>query len=380
MLCEGVNTIIHRLYCIIRGGIIVFKERIEKLRKAMDGRNLDAVLLIGDPNRNYLSGFTGNESFSLITQERAFFITDSRFTEQASQQVKDYEVLEYNKGTTFVDFLSVLVKKNNVKKLGFEENIVSYSQYEILNDKLGCELVPMKGMVEEIRIVKDDHELELIGEAAAVADRAFKHMLEFIKAGMTEREVGLELEFYMKKLGASDLSFPSIVASGVRSSLPHGQATEKVINKGEFLTLDFGCVYREYCSDMTRTVVIGKPSEKMVEIYNIVLEAEQLALKAYKPGVPAIEVDAVARNYISKKGYGKNFGHSLGHGVGREIHEAPIIGYRNNRKLESGMVVSDEPGIYIPGFGGVRIEDLLVVTENGGKALSKSPKNLICVD
>ena len=358
----------------------MFKERIEKLRKAMDGRNLDAVLLIGDPNRNYLSGFTGNESFSLITQERAFFITDSRFTEQASQQVKDYEVLEYNKGTTFVDFLSVLVKKNNVKKLGFEENIVSYSQYEILNDKLGCELVPMKGMVEEIRIVKDDHELELIGKAAAVADRAFKHMLEFIKAGMTEREVGLELEFYMKKLGASDLSFPSIVASGVRSSLPHGQATEKVINKGEFLTLDFGCVYREYCSDMTRTVVIGKPSEKMVEIYNIVLEAEQLALKAYKPGVPAIEVDAVARNYISKKGYGKNFGHSLGHGVGREIHEAPIIGYRNNRKLGSGMVVSDEPGIYIPGFGGVRIEDLLVVTENGGKALSKSPKNLICVD
>ncbi|MEY7999442.1 M24 family metallopeptidase [Clostridium sp. Mt-5] len=358
----------------------MFKKRIAKLRKCMDKKNLDAVLLIGDPNRNYLSGFTGNESFSLITKDEAFFITDSRFTEQASDQVKDYEVLEYSKGISFVDFLSDLINKNNIKKLGFEENIVSYSQYVIYDSKLDCQLVPMEGMIEEIRIVKDKDELKLIEDAAAIADKAFGHMVKFIKAGMTEREIGLELEFQMKKLGASDLSFPSIVASGVRSSLPHGQATEKVINRGEFLTLDFGCIYKEYCSDMTRTVVIGEPSQKMLEIYNIVLEAEQLALKEYKPGVPAIDVDAIARNYIDKKGYGKNFGHSLGHGVGREIHEAPVIGYKNHRKLEAGMVVSDEPGIYIPGFGGVRIEDLLVVTEHGGKALSKSPKNLICIN
>ena len=358
----------------------MFKKRIAKLREAMGKKKLDSVLLMGDPNRNYLSGFTGNESFSLITQEEAFFITDSRFTEQASEQVKDYKILEYSKGMSFVDFLSDLIDKNNIKRLGFEENIVSYSQYVVFNSKLNCQLVPMEGIVEEIRIVKDDDEIKLMEGAAAIADKAFAHMVNFIKSGMTEREIGLELEFHMKKLGASALSFPSIVASGVRSSLPHGEATEKVIKRGEFLTLDFGCIYKEYCSDMTRTVVIGEPSREMLKIYNIVLEAEQLALKEYKPGIPAVEVDAVASNYISGKGYGKNFGHSLGHGVGREIHEAPIIGYKNNRKLESGMVVSDEPGIYIPGFGGVRIEDLLVVTEDGGRVLSKSPKNLICRD
>jgi Xaa-Pro aminopeptidase/Xaa-Pro dipeptidase len=362
------------------GDYTVFKKRIAKLREHMGEKNLDAVLLIGDANRNYLSGFTGNESFSLITKDAAFFITDSRFTEQAMNQVKDYEVLEYSKGTSFVDFLSNLVDRNRIEKLGFEENIVSYSQYMLYNDKLNCQLVPMGGMVEKIRIVKDNEEIKLIEAAAAIADKSFAHMVKFIKPGMTEREIGLELEFYMKKLGASDLSFPSIVASGVRSSLPHGEATDKIVNRGEFLTLDFGCVYREYCSDMTRTVVIGEPSKKMVEVYNIVLEAEQLALKEYKPGVPALEVDAVARNYIDKMGYGNNFGHSLGHGVGREIHEAPVIGYRNDKKLQSGMVVSDEPGIYVPGFGGVRIEDLLVVTESGGRALSRSPKNLICID
>lgn len=358
----------------------MFKKRIQKLREAMNQKGIDGVLLIGDHNRNYLSGFTGNESFSVITADKTFFITDSRFTEQAQQQVKDYEVLEYSKNISFADFLADLVNKNNVKKLGFEENIVSYSDYSLYKSKLNCELVPMEGIIEKIRLIKDEQEVELIKKAAEIADKAFEHMVKFIKPGMTEREVGLELEFYMKKLGAEALSFPSIVASGVRSSLPHGEATDKVINKGEFLTLDFGCVYEGYCSDMTRTVVIGKPTEKMLEIYNTVLEAEELALKAFKPGIPAIEVDAVARNYIAEKGYGQYFGHSLGHGVGREVHESPIVGYRNTTKLEAGMILTDEPGIYIPGLGGVRIEDLLIVTEEGGKVLSHSPKNLICIE
>lgn len=357
----------------------MFKERMTKLRTAMASRGLDAVLLVGDYNRNYLSGFTGNESFSVITADKAFFITDSRFTEQAKQQVKDYEILEYSKNTTFADFLSDLANKNNIKKLGFEENIISYSTYSLYKSKLNCELLPMEGIIEEIRVVKDESELVYMRKAAEIADKAFEHMLKFIKAGMTEREVGLELEFYMKKLGATELSFPSIVASGVRSSLPHGEATDKVINEGEFLTLDYGCIYEGYCSDMTRTIVIGKASEKMVEIYNVVLEAQEKALKGYKPGVPAIEVDSIARDYIKSKGYGEYFGHSLGHGVGREIHELPIIGYRNDKKLKAGMVVTDEPGIYIPDFGGVRIEDILLIKEDGIEVLSKSPKNLICI-
>jgi Xaa-Pro aminopeptidase/Xaa-Pro dipeptidase len=358
----------------------MFKARIEKLRNLMSKKGLDGVLLIGDPNRNYLSGFTGNESFSVITMDKAFFITDPRFTEQARNQVKDYEILEYSKNTTFADFLAELVSNNKINKLGFEENVVTFSGYSLYKGKLSCELVPMEGIVEEIRVIKDEEELKSMRNAAAIADKAFEHMLKFIKPGMTEREIGLELEFHMKKLGATALSFPSIVASGVRSSLPHGEATDKIVNKGEFLTLDFGCVYEGYCSDMTRTIVIGEPTPKMIEIYNIVLEAQERALKAFKPGVPAIEVDKVARDYIKEKGYGDYFGHSLGHGVGREIHEAPTVGYRNNKELQAGMVVTDEPGIYLPDFGGVRIEDLLLVKEDGIEILSKSPKQLICIE
>lgn len=344
----------------------------------MHEKGIDGVLLVGDANRNYLSGFTGNESFSVITSDKAFFITDSRFTEQAKEQVKDYDLLEY-KGIIFVDFLRDLLSKLNINILGFEENVISYSQYTLYSNKLKCSLVPMNGIVEKMRMIKDIHEIESIQNAARISDKAFEHILKFIKPGMKEKEVSLELEFYMKKLGAKELSFPSIVASGIRSSFPHGEATNKIINKGEFLTLDFGCVFDEYCSDMTRTVVIGEPTQKMEKIYNVVLEAQKLALKEYKPEVPAAQVDSIARNYIEKNGYGIYFGHGLGHGVGRQIHEGPTISFRNKEKLEDGMVVTDEPGIYIPNFGGVRIEDLLVVREGGGRVLSQSPKELICI-
>jgi Xaa-Pro aminopeptidase/Xaa-Pro dipeptidase len=364
---------------LMMGVIEMFHNRIIKLRQSMNEKGIDGVLLVGDANRNYLSGFTGDESFSVITPDKAFFITDSRFTEQAKQQVKDYEVLEYSKNITFVDFLANLADKNNIKKLGFEEDEISFSTYSLYKSKLNCELIPMEGMVEEIRVIKDENELEILRKAAKIADKAFEHIIKFIKPGMTEREIGLELEFFMKKLGASSLSFPSIVASGVRSSLPHGIATEKIVNTGEFLTLDYGCVYEGYCSDMTRTLVIGEPTEKMLEIYNVVLEAQERALKAFKPGVPAIEVDKVARDYITEKGYGSYFGHGLGHGVGRQIHEAPTVGYRNTKELQAGMVVTDEPGIYMPNFGGVRIEDLLLIKEDGIEILSKSPKQLICI-
>ncbi|OFI07584.1 aminopeptidase YpdF [Clostridium acetireducens DSM 10703] len=355
----------------------MFKNRIYKLRKLMSEKGIDGVLLQGDPNRNYLSGFTGDESFSVITNERAIFITDSRFTEQARQQAKDYEIVQYS--GKFEDFLGDLTKNLNISKIGFEENIITYDNYIKYKNKLNCELVPMDGMVEKIRIVKDEEEINCIKKAAAIADKAFEHMLGYIKAGMTERQVGLELEFYMKKLGARDLSFPTIVASGVRSCLPHGQATDKVLKEGEFLTLDFGCIYNDYCSDMTRTIVIGEPSDKMKEIYNVVLEAEMKALKGFKPGVTGKSVDKIARDYIAEKGYGKYFGHGLGHGVGREIHENPRVSPMGDTILEKGMVVTDEPGIYIPDFGGVRIEDLILITECGCEVISKSPKELICI-
>lgn len=355
----------------------MYKERIERLRNSMKVNGLEAVVLIGDPNRNYLSGFNGDESFSIITKNKALFITDSRFTEQARQEVADYEIVEY-KGT-FPDFFADTIKKLKVKNVGFEEDIVSYELYNKLQKNVEAKLIPLEGIIENIRLIKDEEEVKTIKKAAAIADEAFTHMLKFIKEGMTEREIGLELEFTMKKLGAKDLSFPSIIASGVRSCLPHGQATDKVVKNGEFLTMDFGCIYNNYCSDMTRTVIIGEPSEKMQEIYNTVLEAQLRALKVIKSGAKAKDADNAGRAYITEKGYGNYFGHGLGHGVGRQIHEAPRLNTTSPTILKTGMIVTDEPGIYIPDFGGVRIEDLILVTEDGCEVLSKSPKDMICI-
>lgn len=358
----------------------MYEQRILKLRAKMQEKGLDAVLLIGDANRNYMSGFKGDESFSLISKDKAIFMVDSRFIEQASNEVKDYDVVEYSKnGETLYKYLKKLVNELNIKKLGFEEDVVTYLRYSNIKKATLCELIPLSGMVEELRAIKNENEIEIMQKAAAIADDAFSHMLKFIKIGMTEREIGIELEFTMKKLGASGLSFPSIVASGVRSSLPHGQATDKKIADGEFLTLDFGCIYKEYCSDMTRTVAIGNISTEMKKIYNIVLEAQLEALKSYKSGVTGKSVDKVARDIIGSYGYGDKFGHSLGHGVGRQIHEQPAISSKAEKLLQSGMVVTDEPGIYISGFCGVRIEDILVITDEGSRVLSKSPKGLISI-
>lgn len=355
----------------------MYKSRIDKLRKVMKDKKFDGVLLVGDPNRNYMSGFTGDESFSIITLDKAIFITDSRFTEQARQQVKDYEVVQYS--NAFSEFLGKMAEELKIKTLAFEENVLTFSTYSEYKKNLKCDFVPLSGIVEELRLIKDDTEIEKIKKAAGIADKAFEHMLNFIKKGMTEREVGLELEFTMKKMGAKDLSFPSIVASGERSCLPHGQATSKVLEEGDFLTLDFGCIYEDYCSDMTRTIVIGKPNDKMKEIYDIVLKANEAAIPAIKSGIVCKDIDKISRGIISSYGYSKNFGHGLGHGVGREIHEAPYLSPRGEATLKEGMIVTDEPGIYIPSFGGVRIEDLILVKKDGCEVISKSPKNLICI-
>lgn len=350
--------------------------RVEKFREYFSTLRIDAALVFNDANRNYLSGFTGDESYALITAEKAYFITDSRFTEQAQMEVSGFEVLEY-KGL-IEDFIKQLVLENNIKYLGIEEHEMTYAAYEKYLSKLeGVSLVKLNQTVEKIRTIKDDSEVELIAKAAEIADKAFNHILGFIKPGIKESDVALELEFFMRKQGASGLSFTTIAASGTRSSLPHGAASEKVIEEGDFLTLDFGCVYKGYCSDMTRTVVIGKASEKQKEIYNAVLDAEEAALKAVKPGVKCFDLDKIARDIITERGYGDKFGHGLGHGVGRLVHESPRVSFKSDEVLEAGMVITDEPGIYIPGFGGVRIEDLVLVTSDGYKVLSNSPKHLI---
>jgi Xaa-Pro aminopeptidase len=353
------------------------EKRLAKLRERLAANNLDAAFLYSKENRRYISGFTGTTGYVVVTAKKAYFITDFRYKDQAQEQCNGFEVVIHG-SSTLMDEIKNALQSNNVKRLGIEDNFMTVAMYETLRNKLeGIEIAPLKDMLEVIRMIKDADEVANIQKAADIADKAFNHVLGFIKPGVTEKEVALELEFAMKKNGATDLSFESIVASGVRSSLPHGVFTDKVINNGEFLTLDFGCVYNGYCSDMTRTVFVGKADEKQKKIYNIVLEAQEKALKQFKPGLTGKDVDKVARDIIAAAGYGENFGHGLGHGVGLAVHEEPRISPLGDRTLEPGMIVTDEPGIYISEYGGVRIEDLLLITEDGCRVLSKSPKHLI---
>ncbi|MHC1682556.1 MAG: M24 family metallopeptidase [Clostridiaceae bacterium] len=350
-------------------------KRLDILRLLMKEKNIEAVLLKGDVNRNYITRFTGDESFALITSDKAFFITDSRYTEQARLEVVDFDILQYTR--PFTSYLNNLLKDNNISELFFEENILTYSTYKMFEKELQVKLLPLNGLVEEMRLVKDEEEINNIRTAATFADEAFSHILNFIKPGVKERDVAIELEFFLKKKGASALSFDTIVASGYRSALPHGVASDKVINSGDLVTLDFGCIYQGYCSDMTRTVAVGNVDDKLLEIYKIVLNAQSEALKNFAPLKKCSELDKIARDIIEKAGYGTYFGHGLGHGVGREIHEAPAVSGKNDSILKSGYIVTNEPGIYIPGLGGVRIEDLLLITKDGYEVLSHSSKELI---
>ncbi|OPJ55623.1 M24 family metallopeptidase [Alkalithermobacter paradoxus] len=348
--------------------------RIQNLRKEMKERNLQAVIIYKPQNRRYISGFTGSAGYALITEDKAIFFTDFRYIQQASNQCKDFEILEISKVKSVTEYLNEM----NIETLGFEDDFMDFATYSKFTDELkNTKLVPLKGLMLNLRSIKDEEEINMIAKAAQIADKAFEHILSFIKPGVCERDLYLEIEHFMKKNGASGVSFEPIVASGKRSSLPHGVASEKIIEDGDFLTLDFGCIYNGYCSDMTRTIVVGKASDEQKKIYNIVLEAQTKALEAVRPGITGEELDKIARDIITKEGYGDKFGHGLGHGVGLEVHELPHVNSIGKDPLRAGMVITDEPGIYIPDFGGVRIEDLILVTEEGYKVLSNSPKELI---
>ncbi|RKD34579.1 M24 family metallopeptidase [Thermohalobacter berrensis] len=350
--------------------------RIKKIRDKFEELNIDSVIVFKPENRRYLSGFTGTTGFVIITENKNIFATDFRYTEQANKQCDGYEIKKISKDYKLYDILREL----GVKKLGVEDDFATYQFINKLKEELtDIELIPLKGTITKIRMIKDNEEIKLIEKAAELTDKAYEYILKTIKTGMTEKEVALELEFFMRKNGAEGPSFDFIVASGYRSSMPHGVASEKVIEEGDFVTIDMGCKYKGYCSDMTRTFVMGKASEKQKEIYEIVLKAQQEALKSIKPGLTGLEIDKIARDIITNNGYGERFGHGLGHGVGLEVHELPTLSQHEmgKIKLQPGMIITDEPGIYIPNFGGVRIEDLVLVTEDGYKVLSKSTKQLL---
>lgn len=350
-------------------------EKIQKLRATFEKLGIDGFLVTSSYNRRYLSNFTGSAGVVLISNDKALFITDFRYTEQAGKQCQGYEVVQHT--GSIPEKLASLVQQLGIKKLGFEQDHVTYSSYQTFDKAIDAELVPISGEIEKLRLIKDESEIKILKGAANIADAAFTHILNFIQPGKTEIEVANELEFFMRKEGATSSSFDMIVASGHRGALPHGVASDKVIEKGELVTLDFGAYYNGYVSDITRTVAVGQPDAKMQEIYHIVLEAQLRGMKGIKPGITGKEADALTRDYITEKGYGDNFGHSTGHGIGLEVHEGPGLSSKSDIVLEPGMVVTCEPGIYLPGLGGVRIEDDTIITKDGNENLNSSKKELI---
>lgn len=349
--------------------------RLDKLRTEMIDKGLDALLVTSPYNLRYVSNFTGTTGLAVITLKKAYFVTDFRYTQQAAKQAQGFEVVQ-NFGSIY-DEVSRIVTKDNLNTLGFEENFITFRIYDLLKEMIPCELVPVAGLIEELREVKDENEIATIRKACEIADSAFKFILGEIKTGMTEIEVANKLDFHMRSLGATGVSFDTIVASGVRSAMPHGVASEKRIEMGDMITLDFGCYYQGYVSDMTRTFAIGDPGQKLKDIHQLVLDAQLMVNEAAKPGITGVELDAVARNYFAKYGYADAFGHSTGHGIGLEVHEGPNVSRLAEKAFVPGNVITNEPGLYFPDLGGVRIEDDLVITETGNEVLVHSPKELI---
>ena len=345
--------------------------------------------LISDPySLRYYTDFRGGEGFAFCSAQKQVLIVDSRYTEAAEKE-SDWTVIEFNAARPVSAIVCDIVQSERLISVGYEDEHMTCAAFGRIKEKINSTLSEMNGKTSELiwkpvgklllgpRQVKDQEEIKLLREAEHIGDAAFKDILGILKPGMTELEVAAELEYSMKKHGASGLSFDTIAASGINSSMPHAIPTEKCLETGDFLTMDFGCIYQGYCSDIARTVVIGKASDEQKEIYNIVLEAQLKVLENVRPGMVCKEVDAIARDHIRNSGYGDYFGHGLGHSVGLYIHESPAFNTRDESVLEPGMVITDEPGIYLPGKFGVRIEDMILITEDGFENLAASPKELI---
>ncbi len=352
--------------------------RLDRARAKLAERELDAVYITSEINQRYVTSFSFTDGSVLITKNKSYVITDFRYLEAAkSKVVGDYEIITAKKG----NYLYELCRDNGVQKLGFEDGSISYAGYKSLVDRLpGITLTPAGQFVEELRLYKEPGEVEDIVRAQRIAERAFAELIPEIRRGMYETEVALELEYKMRKLGAEDKSFDTIAVSGSASALPHGVPRNVPIEDG-FFTFDFGALVNGYHSDMTRTVVIGKADDEMKRLYNTVLEAQLAAEAVITEGYRNFDADRTARDIIEGAGYHGCFGHGLGHGVGLEIHESPRLSTSaGDAVLRAGQIVTVEPGIYIEGKYGCRIEDMMLITEGGAKLLTDCPKELIELD
>jgi len=352
-------------------------DRLAKVRQSLDREGVPAMLVTNILNIRWLTGFTGSYALAFVSRKDAWIAVDSRYRLQAEQECQGLRRTEL--ASSGAENLAQMLVATGETRIAVESDHLTVATLEDYCVQLEgkIELVPVAGIVRDLRGVKDVFELEAIERACAVTDEAFAYLCSVMKPGMTERDVMLELEWRIRKHHRAEIAFPTIGVSGPRTAMPHGRPTDRVVRPGEFVTLDFGAKWAGYCSDITRTVVLGKATEEQRRIYGIVLEAQRRAIDGIRPGVPGKDVDALARRYIAEAGHGDHFGHGLGHSVGLEVHDGPSMSPRSTFNLEVGMVMTVEPGIYVPDWGGVRIEDDVVVTENGCRVLTRAERNLM---
>ena len=356
--------------------------RLQKLRALIAEKDLDALLVSQPENCRYLSRFTGSSSWLLVSYNHAVLATDFRYIDQAKQESQDFEIVQI-KGAIH-DWLPDLAYRSGWHRLAFAANHISVADYRELNEtikakQLNLELIPTTGLVESLRCIKEADELKLITKAAELTDAVFQQAKSTIQPGVTEREAAWEIEKLLRQRGSEGIAFDIIVASGPNSALPHAKATERRIGQKEPVLIDMGARIGGYCSDFSRTFCLGEADEVLSKMYNVVLEAQLTAIEEIESGMTAARADQLARNVVEQAGYGSAFGHGLGHGVGLELHEAPRLSPDSSDLLADSMVFTIEPGIYVPGFGGVRVEDLVVLENGRLKELTKSPKDMEAV-
>jgi Xaa-Pro aminopeptidase len=358
-----------------------YKGRQAQLRSSLAGAALDALLVTHLPNIRYLCGFTGSAGVLLVTAKQSLFFTDSRYTSQAKEEVSGARTVvgKQSSMATLIVWLKSAKKVRGLRRVGFDAEHVTFASHRTLAASLstGMRLRPAAGLVERARMIKDAEELQRMRAAALLGAGLFGRVLEVIRPGVRETEVAAEMERSAFQAGAEGMSFPSIIAAGKRSALPHGRASNQPIPGSGFVVCDFGVILTGYCSDMTRTVHVGPPSEEARSAYGAVREAQQAAIEAIRPGRTAGEVDGAARKILQRHKLGRYFTHSTGHGVGLEIHEAPRVATGQKEELKPGMVITVEPGVYLAGKWGIRIEDMVLVTERGGEVLTPASKELI---
>ena len=338
---------------------------------------LDAMLLTGEANCYYAAGFMG-EGIALVTRRGSWYFTDSRYTEAADKAIGDAAVIrEVSRERPFSALINEALAASGAEKVGFEDQRMTVAEHAVYSEKLHCTLTPASALMTELRGSKDEEELSCMIAAQRIAEGALAQILKEIRPGMTEKEIAARLNYLMVSAGAEKTSFDTIVASGPNGSMPHAVPGMRKVREGDFITMDFGCVYKGYCSDMTRTVALGQPSDEMRNVYDIVLQAQLAGIAAARAGVTGAAIDGAARKVIQDAGYGSCFGHSFGHSLGIDIHEAPNAAPGNDKPMPDGAVISAEPGIYLPGRFGVRIEDVMILRPDGAQVITKAPKALL---